>query len=128
MVEVEVLYVDLSRQRVPLDQVDTLPKDKVLAIIVQTDEEEGKKRNIVWKFGFDHYALCQRETEGQPWVMLHGWDDGDYIWRRLSNTQDADGRREVDAPLGCMNVIFRGQSVTDAEWKVAEKLLYKEII
>ncbi len=122
-IEVEVLYADLTTRRVPLDQVDILPKSEVISIVVQTDQETGKRKNITWKFGFDHYALCQKEDMGQKWVALLGWDDGDFVWRRLTNTHDIDARIEADLPIGCLNVIFRGQSVTPAKWKEAEAIL-----
>jgi len=128
MIEVEVLYADLSKQRVEIEQADTILKSGVLSIVVQTDEEEGKKQNIAWSVGFDNYALCRRETEGRLWIMLHGWDDGDYVWRRLSNVHDNDARREVDAPLGCMNIIFRGQTIPDAKWAKAAKIIEKDML
>jgi len=102
-VEVEVLYANMTTQRAPFDQVDTLPKSQVLSIVVQTDQERGKKKNIAWSHGFDHYALCQKEDARQKWISIIGWDDGDFTWRRTTNVHDIDAKIAVDIPLGCMH-------------------------
>ncbi len=123
MIKVEVLYADLSRVDVPLDEVDKLLKSEVLAIVVKDDTQVGKLQNIVDRMGFDRYALCQRVEDGQPQVMLVGWDSGDFVWRRLSNPHDSDARREVPMPIGCMHVAFEGQKVSAAVWTQAEAIL-----
>jgi hypothetical protein len=128
MIEVEVLYADLTRQVASLDKVDTLPKGEVLAIVVQTDQETGKKKNIAMTFGFDKYALCLKQDAGQQHVMLVGWDDNDFKWRRVSNPHDIDALREVPMPLGCLHVIFQGQQIPDAQWLKAVEVLDKEIL
>lgn len=128
MIEVEVLYSDLKSLKASLDNLDALPKDGVLAIVVRTDEEEGKLRNITFSQGFDKYALCQKQDGGQTWIMLFGWDDGDFKWRRLSNVHDIDAIREVDMPLGCLHAVFQGQQVTDAKWKTALTTLNAEML
>jgi hypothetical protein len=128
MIEVEVLYADLSRKTVPLDQLDILLKSEVLAIVVRTDEETGKLRNIAFSHGFAKYALCQKQDGGQPWIMLFGWDDGDFKWRRLSNSHDIDALREVPMPIGCLHVIFEGQSVPRSKWTTALQVLNDEML
>ncbi len=125
---IDVLYADLSRQRVPFDQGDTLSKSDVQAIVVQTDEDNGKLRNIASCMGFDHYALCQKIDNGQQHVMLFGWDDGDYVWRRLTNHRDIDARVSVDAPIGCLHLIFRGLSVDQEKWKEVVRVIDKEML
>ena len=128
MIEVEVLYADLSRSRVVLSDIESLPKSRVLAIAVQTDQETDKLKNIVTTHGFDHYALCQKKDHGQIHIMLFGWDDDNFVWRRVTNVHDIDARKEVDIPLGCLNVIFHGEDVPIATWKKALRIFNKEIL
>ncbi len=119
MIEVEVLYADLTRQRKRMSELDQLSTASVLFIVVQTDQEVGNLKNIDFKQGRDHYALAMREAQGQRWLMLSGWDDGDFVWRRVTNVHDPDARHEVDAPFGGMRIVFRGQAVSAAVWEQA---------
>ena len=125
---VEVLYADLTRQRKPIGEIDQLPTDGVLCIAVQTDAEQGKRKNIAVASGKDTYAFCQRRAEGQDWIMLCGWDDGDFAWRRLENVHELTARREVNAPLGCMRMIFNGQHVEADVWARAQEIFDGEIL
>lgn len=127
-IEVEVLYADLSRATVPIEGIEALSQDGVLAIVVRDSAVEGKKRNIAEIHGFDHYAFCERTAMGQPWIALFGWDDGDFMWRRTSNHLDIDARDKVDLPFGCMHMIFRGQDVLDVYWKQALRIMDKEML
>ena len=103
---IEVLYADLSRQKVALDDIDQLPKSNVLFILVTCDKEEGKLANIAFKSGFDFYALGRKRSAGHDWIMLFGWDDDDFVWRKTLHPHDPGGRVPVIAPLGCMHVVF----------------------
>lgn len=127
-VEVEILYADLSRVSVPIAEVETLSQAAVLAVVVRDNAVEGKRKNIAVASGFDNYAFCHRITNGQPWVALFSWDDGDFVWRRTSNHLDNDARLPVDLPLGCMHIIFRGQDVPEIVWAQALSILDKEIL
>ena len=127
MIEVEVLYADLSRVCVPYEERDTLSLAAVLAVAVRESDVEGKKRNIAVAHGFDNYALCERTMNGQPWVALYSWDDGDFVWRRTSNHLDIDARVPVVVPLGCMHMTFVGQDVSDDEWQEAVRIMDKEM-
>lgn len=128
MITVEVLYADLTRQRVSLEEIDHLSTGGVLAIVVQTDEETGKRRNVAVASGKDTYALCQRRSEGHDWIMLCGWDSGDFVWRRSQNVHEDTARRRVVAPLGCLHIIFNGQQVSASVWNKAQAILDKEIL
>jgi len=127
MTEVEVLYADLTRQRKPLDEIDQLSTDGVLFIVVQTDEEEGKLRNIVACFGKDFYALCRQRIGGEDHIMLFGWDEDDFVFRRLTKIHEDSARRQVDAPLGVMHMIFSGRGVGEDVWKQAQDIFSKEM-
>jgi len=128
MFEVEVLYADLSRVSVPIDEADTLSTAAVLAIVVRDTTIEGKKQNIVIAQGSDNYALCQRKMNGGPWVEIYKWDDDDFIWHRLNNHLSVEARYPVDPPLGCMHIVFRGEYVDADVWEEAVRILDKEIL
>jgi len=124
---IEVLYSNLKRKKVSLDAIDSLPKDNVLFIAVTNSLESGKKANITTCFGFDHYAFCQKTHMGSTWVLLFGWDDGDYKWRRLLNPHESGSIEQVNPPLGCMHVVFDGVHVDDSRWKSALDDFHKEM-
>lgn len=121
MINVELLYSDLTRRKTGLDRIGQLPKDKVLFILIEDDEKEGKRKNITSCFGFDHYALCQKRDKSQDWVMLFGWDEGDFVWRSTTS------REVVSAPIGVMHVVFHGVNVPQDVWKAAEKIFNEEM-
>jgi len=117
MVSITVLYSDLTSKKVPIDQIDTLPKDNVLFIKLSTDTREGKLANISQVYGFDNYALLQKRDVSDDWYMLYGWNEDDFIWRRECDT--CTNRVIVDAPIGSMHVIFRGGAVSQELWERA---------
>jgi len=122
MIEVEVMYADLSTVCVPYDKKDILSLSGVQALVVRDTFVKGKKGNIAIGIGFDNYALCERIANGALWIEIYSWDDDDFVWHRTTNHCDPDARVHADPPLGCMHMIFRGQSIPDADW---EKALYK---
>ena len=124
MVSITVLYTDLTFQKVPIDKIDTLPKDGVLFIKLSTDKREGKLANLSQSFGFDHYAVLYKKDKGD-WYALTGWNEKDFIWRQDCN--DCINRVPADIPFGTMHTIFRGILVSPEEWKKAEVIINKEI-
>lgn len=125
-IEIEVLYEDLKRQKETLENINNLPKDNVLFIIATTTEREGKLGNLSSISGYDNYGLCQKNESGHEWIMLFGWDDGDYVWKRECET--CENRQEVDIPLGCWSVIFRGRQVSEGAWQSAKDVFNNEMI
>lgn len=119
MVYIKVMYSNLSIKRELLEDIDQLPKDNVLFILVEDTEREGKLKNITSCSGFDNYAFCQRRDSSQDWVLLFGWDEDDYIWRRTSKCDGCRDRLVVDAPIGINHVLFRGGSVSQEVWPAA---------
>ncbi len=128
MITVEVLYADLSRDSVPISQVGSLAKTEVLAIVVKTDDEVGPLQNIAMTMGHDKYALFLRRDGGQDRIMLTGWDDDAFVWRRLTNVHDVDARQEVSIPSGHMHMVFEGQSVTPEVWDQAMIIFNDEML
>lgn len=127
MVYVEVMYADLSRKRVTINEIDTLPKDNVLFIaVLAPDPERGREfGRITAKFSKDHYAVCIRKWNNVDWVLLCGWDDDDYVWRRTISPWT---RQETSPPFGCFNVIFNGLAVPQEVWKEAQRIFTKEMV
>lgn len=128
MIEVEVLYVGNARVCVPYEEKETLSLAAVLALVVRDTEIDGKKQNIAEIHGFDNYALCERRLNGGLWIALYGWDDDDFIWRRAVKHLDPQARFQVDPPLGCMHMVFRGQSIPADDWQEALRILDKEML
>ena len=128
MINVKVMYSDLKIQTKPLAEVDQLPNDKVLFILVEDTEREGKNKNITMIHTFDSYALCQKTEGGQVWVMLSGWDDDDFVWRRVEKCDGCNNRQMVDMPIGVMHVTFKGVSVSNKVWEKALKKFNEKMV
>lgn len=119
MVYVKVMYSDLTIQSELLEDIGKLSKDQVLFILIEDSKREGKLKNISACHGFDHYALCTKRDNSQDWIMLFGWNEDDFIWRRVSECDGCPDRIEVDMPIGIMHTIFRGSAVSTEVWKEA---------
>lgn len=128
MIEVKVLYADLSIQSALFENKEDLFTSDVLGLVVKTDKEKGKRQNITIGQGFDYYALCWGTQHGQLWVEIYSWDDGSFVRRRVTNPHDKDAKVEVLLPLACKHIIFHGIEVTDAKWKTALGIINKEIL
>jgi len=124
---IEVLYADLTRQKVALEEIELLPKSNVLFILITNPDEIGKTANVESCSGFDHYAFCKKRTMGTEWIMLFGWDDGEFVWRRLIKPHERGADEQVNPPLGYMHVVFDGVHVDNEKWKQAIKIFDKEI-
>ena len=128
MINVIVMYADLTIQKELLEDIGKLPKDKVLFLLVEDDERKGKLKNIAACHGFDNYALCRRRDNSYDWVMLFGWDEDDFVWRRISKCKECPNREVVDMPVGIMHVIFRGGNVSTEKWTEAKAKFNSEMI
>ncbi len=130
MIYVEVMYSDLTRKRMPIKDIGQLPKDNVLfiAVLAPDPEKEGKLRRIVVSFSKDHYALCVRKWNNVAWVLLFGWDDHDFVWRRTVNPWEPQSRLQSEPPLGCMHTIFNGLAVSPEVWQEAQGLIATEVV
>ncbi len=124
---IEILYNDFSIKKAALEECGTLPLMGVLFMIVKDDDEEGKRANVEVIHGFDHYAVGYQIKGGQEWVMLNGWDDDDYVWRRIG-CGGCNTKEQVDAPLGHFHVMFRGGDVSAEAWVEANRIFNEEMI
>lgn len=126
-VYVEILYMNLTIKKRTIGQIGKLPKDNVLFILVKDTEREGKMQNIASCHGFDYYALCRKRNNSQDWLMLFGWDEDDFIWKRYSKCDGCKPREVVAPPLGVMHVIFQGGSASQEDWEKAKKIINEMI-
>jgi len=72
--------------------------------------------------------LCECTMNGGLWVWIYKWDDDDFVWHRLNKHHAPEARLQVDPPLGCMHMTFRGQFVDADVWAEAQRILDKEIL
>jgi len=118
MIDIEVMYADLSRRRVPLDQAKkNLPRDGVLFIILSYN---GKRRRQVT--GKDFYYLYIDGDE----VHLNGWDEQDNPVVLLGAPE---AKRYASRPLGLPSdtLIFTGVLLPEDEWQEARALFAREM-
>lgn len=128
MLYVVVLYSDLTIKKELLSEIEKLSKDNVLFILVEDAEREGKLKNVTSCFNFDHYALCQKRDLSQDWIMLFGWWKNDFVWRRITECDSCNTSQVVNAPVGCMHVIFHGVDVEQDVWNEAQRIFNEEMI
>ena len=83
--DIEVMYSDGSRQRVPVANAATLRRDEVLFMILSAETTEAKARIYIDGkpyrrareiFGLDYYAVLTQDG----YHLLWGWDDHTYAW------------------------------------------------
>jgi len=96
MIFISVMYKDLKIKKVPIEEIDSLPKDGVLFIKLVTDTREGKLAGISMSHSLDNYAVLHKIEKKADWYMLTGWDDDQFIWRRECG--DCENRKVVDLP------------------------------
>lgn len=131
-VEVVVMTADLTIYREDISDIDVLPNEDILFLIVsvQTDDRPrlNGRRRLLELHGNDHYALLIRNG----WVMGHGWDDGDFVWSRYqTDTPFKENVYPDHLPLATNAHQFNGGSVgTDPEdplWLAALDLFQREM-
>jgi hypothetical protein len=133
---IEILYADLSRQRVPVEEVDKLPKTGVLAIILSCQDSDNPRvtidgvgyRRLTQKAGYDFYYLLKYWDDGSWWYGFEGRDSENLVaFRKDSAKPFADGSLRVEHPrYNCWSLVFEGQNVDDETWAEA-KTTFKEM-
>ncbi len=124
---IRVLYSNLEWIEKTLEEIDQLPKDNVLFILIRTDEEEGALANISFAHSKDNYALCTKRNQSADWVMLFGWDDDDFVWRKTTCVHCPGSKLIANPPLGVMHVVFRGVAVDTETWETANQIFNDEV-
>jgi hypothetical protein len=133
---VEVLYSDLSRQRVPIHEADKLLKQGVLAIIISCPDEL-KPRVTIDGFGYrrraqalgkDFYYLLHYNDEGDSWYALDSRDRSEFIkFHKTKNSWKESTYRQEHPRYGYFMLVFEGAKVSDETWDKAIELFDKEV-
>ena len=130
---IEIMYADLSRVRVPLSEAHTLNRTDVLFMILSAETRKGKSRRVIdgkhyrrryqWTQE-DNYALLFKGSEVACW----SWSIGEHDWISLDDP-DADTRpMRADAPyLPPGALVFEGVQVTGSRWIEAVEIFEAEM-
>jgi len=123
--EIAVMYNvpdpnDASKKRilrVPIEDVDQLPKTRVLFIIVSQKDPQNPRlngnRRMAEAHGKDRYCFVFRKE----WFLLYGWDDGDFKWRRhlIKPWAEASTVKPDHLPLSPASVVFEGEQLGEGD-------------
>jgi len=120
-------------RRVPIEDVDLLPKTGVLFIVVSQLDSVNPRlngaRRMSEAWGKDRYALVVR----REWHLLYGFDDGDFQWRRhaVEPFAEASSVTPDHLPLSVPSVTFEGAQLgtgpDDPLWIAALKQFNEEL-
>lgn len=129
---IEVLYADLSRRRVLIEEADKLPKTGVLAIILSCVDEEiprikidgvGYRRRGQWT-GKDYYYLLRYKDGGAYWYGIDARDEREQV--RFYRTSNSVTSRQEHPHYSCWMLVFEGANVSGEKWAEAMKV-FKEM-
>lgn len=124
---IEILYSDLSKQRVSIEEADKLPKTGVLAIIFSGVEKKnpritinniGYSRMGQW-LGKDYYYLLRYKDGSGYWYGIDARDEREQV--TFHKTNRISSRREHPR-YNCWMLVFEGEHVTEEKWAEAMKL------
>ena len=105
--------------RAPLDAIKHIPRTGILFIIVSCEDTKkprlNGRRRLCQKCGRDWYTLIVRKNH----VMLSGWDDGDFEWKRLSDPWAEEATTKPDHLPMAHSITFEGIFIEPDEWKKA---------
>lgn len=108
--DIEIWYVDDSRQRVPVADIATLPSAGVLFIFIHV--ASGRYRY----YGGDFYAIG---LKGDEW-FVDAWDEyQEFHYVRSQGQVGREPRKDVvewTAPAGWTTYKFTGEAIPLADW------------
>jgi hypothetical protein len=123
---IEVLYADLTRQRVPVEDVGILCKTEVLAIILSCVDDVRPRlngcRRVAEATGKDFYYIVIQDD----FIGLDSRDEYDRIQFYQRPKPFAGNILEHPKYDGEM-YIFEGKGIPDEQWKKALELFNREI-
>lgn len=132
MIQVEILYQDLSRERLDvLDRValNKVPKNGVLAVLLSA-KKTGRDTRVNYIDSKDNYILIVKPVERI--AALYGWDDHDGGWYRIDGPFASDGYSRSTIPPFLMPYkpdfdywIFRGEQVESPIWETSKEIRSK---
>ena len=105
--------------RKPLDDIDDIPRTGILFIIISCEDKDrprlnGRRRLCEAKC-HDWYTLIIRKNN----VMLAGWDDGDFEWKRLTDPWAESATTKPNHLPLAKAITFEGIFIQPDEWKKA---------
>ena len=114
--------------RTPIDDVDSIPRTGVLFVIISCEDlvkpRLNGRRRLCEAHGRDWYTLVVRGEN----VMLAGWDDGDFVWKKIVDPWvEASTTRPDHLPLVHPAITFKGEFVEKGEWEKALKQFNDEM-
>ncbi len=123
---IEILYSDLSRQRVPIEEADQLPKTGVLAVIISCSDDIRPRldgyRRVVQGVGKDFYYLLNYNDM----YALDSRDESDLI-RFFKKESPWDVYYKDHPEYTCSMLVFEGEYVPDVVWQEALKIFNDEM-
>jgi len=131
---IEVLYSDLTKERVAIDQVHTMRQTGVLAIIVSCVDNEKPRvtydgvgyRRLIQATGKDFYYLLRYTDDGDEWYAIDARDRSDFLkFYKYGNPWGVDS--EEHPHYNCFMITFEGEHVSDEIWDQAMVLFEKEV-
>lgn len=132
---IEVLYSDLTRNRVPIDEADQLVKTGVLAVIISCPDADNPRifiddvgyRRIAEGIGSDFYYLLNYKDDGL-WYAIECRDYGDHIHFHKNSLAPFDdpSLREEHPRYNYWTLTFEGLHVDDETWADALEI-YEEM-
>jgi len=114
--------------RVPLDEIDDIPRHGVLFIIISCEDTVrprlNGRRRLCEAHGRDYYTLIVRKNN----VMLAGWDDDDFVWKGLVDPWAEKSTTKPDhLPMAHPAITFEGKFLHKDEWQKAIKQFNEEM-
>ena len=125
MIELGVMYSDLSIQWEPLDRISNINREDTLFLTL-TSERGNRKAIISRAYGTDFYGL--RVTE--QYIHLWGWDEQDlyFYMKEIINPSAGVIKIKKENFIPEDTIIFIGAYVEPDEWeralKLAEKVMF----
>jgi len=108
--EIEVWYVNDSRLKVPIADIDTLPKNDVLFIFIHVTS--GRFRY----YGGDFYVVGLKNDE---WFVYPIDEYQEFHYVRTQTQTDRVPRKEIvewTRPAGWTTYKFTGEAILPADW------------
>lgn len=138
MLELHVMYGDLSKRVAPLDALDTLPREDVLWLVIKNPERPSGKRMVrqLWgAFSRVGYTKFEDPDCEPPWYAHDhyavGLIDDSYFTAAWEDVDDTVLLRDVNTgalrdehipmprrfPDNVTLFVFHGRTVDDLVWK-----------
>ena len=126
--DVEILYANLERTRVPIENAHQLKRTGVLFIILSEPQDPRTKRDrfaSVW--GEDHYGLYCTDRYCGLWA----WGQKEMTYRLKLRGAPFENAKRLKKPPGCLapqgTIYFLGRGVDLVTWTKALDIFHKEM-